>query len=114
MECILYVGAADCDLDQATPIGVVLVDRQQGQITYELDEDHGLVLSQWDLYTGIETLPHKGGLVSTDPIHYDFHESLEVGVTTTTAQLDASRLSSGQYLIAHAKVCETTLPVAIE
>ena len=114
MECTLYMGAADCDLDQATPIGTVLVDRHQGHVTFDLDEAHGMVVSHWDLYAGRESLPHKGGLVSTDPIHYDFHQALEVGASTVTAELDASQLSGGQYLIAHAKVCEATQAIATE
>lgn len=113
IECPLYVGAPDCDTEKATLVGTVTVDAGRSEIAYNVSADSRWSLSQLSLYVGHQKLPWDASDDARVPSAYPIQEHLVGWIKTATVQVEAFRLQSDRYVVAHARVCNGTPPAAM-
>ena len=116
MECTLYVGALECDIEKATPVGTVTIDSSRNEVLYRLNDDSQWILSQLSLYVGHEEFPWVASASATVPMAYPIQKHLDHQSLLKSATIlveESSRLQSGRFVVAHANVCNNGPPATV-
>jgi hypothetical protein len=101
----LYSEALQCNINNGTLVGEVLVDYTNDEVTVTYNMFGDYVLSLTSLYVGCTDIPTSNGAQTIAPSQYPYIQSLD-DATTYTYVIDVSSFPcEGIYVIAHAEVC---------